>query len=73
MKDIVIIGAGKNGMELYQVIKDDLSYGFNVLGFFDDNSEIIGKKSVLINVLIFEMFCWYKGFSENTKNKTIKK
>ena len=27
-KRIVIIGAGKNGMELYQVIKDDLSYGF---------------------------------------------
>lgn len=37
-KNIVIIGAGKNGMELYQVIKTDLAYGFNVLGFFDDNT-----------------------------------
>ncbi|MDR2234026.1 MAG: undecaprenyl-phosphate glucose phosphotransferase [Tannerella sp.] len=36
-KNIIIIGAGKNGMELYRVIKNDLSYGFNVLGFFDDN------------------------------------
>ena len=36
-KNIIIIGAGKNGMELYRVIKNDLSYGFNILGFFDDN------------------------------------
>ena len=39
-KRVVIIGAGKNGMELYQVMKDDLSYGFNVLGFFDDNKAL---------------------------------
>jgi len=37
-KNIIIVGAGKNGMELYQVIKTDLSYGFHVLGFFDDNT-----------------------------------
>jgi putative colanic acid biosynthesis UDP-glucose lipid carrier transferase len=36
-KNIIIIGAGKNGMELFRVLKTDLSYGFNVLGFFDDN------------------------------------
>ena len=36
-KRVVIVGAGKNGMELYQVMKDDLSYGFNICGFFDDN------------------------------------
>jgi putative colanic acid biosynthesis UDP-glucose lipid carrier transferase len=47
-KRIVIIGAGKNGMELYQVIKDDLSYGFNVLGFFDDN---LALKHILPNYL----------------------
>lgn len=47
-KRIVIVGAGKNGMELYQVIKDDLSYGFNVLGFFDDN---IALKHILPNYL----------------------
>lgn len=36
-KRVIIVGAGKNGMELYRVMKDDMSYGFNVLGFFDDN------------------------------------
>ncbi|MDR1330541.1 MAG: undecaprenyl-phosphate glucose phosphotransferase [Tannerella sp.] len=36
-KNVVIIGAGKNGMELFRVVRNDLSYGFNLLGFFDDN------------------------------------
>lgn len=47
-KRVVIVGAGKNGMELYQVMKDDLSYGFNVFGFFDDN---VALKQVLPNYL----------------------
>lgn len=47
-KRVVIVGAGKNGMELYKVMKDDLSYGLNVLGFFDDN---LSLKSVLPNYL----------------------
>lgn len=41
-KNIIIVGAGKNGMELYRVIKNDLSYGFHVLGFFDDNEILRG-------------------------------
>lgn len=36
-KRIIIVGAGKNGIELYRVMKEDLSYGFNVMGFLDDN------------------------------------
>ncbi|MDR2679596.1 MAG: undecaprenyl-phosphate glucose phosphotransferase [Tannerella sp.] len=47
-KNIIIVGAGKNGMELYRVIKTDLSYGFNVVGFFDDNTVL---KNVLPNYL----------------------
>ncbi|MDR1746549.1 MAG: undecaprenyl-phosphate glucose phosphotransferase [Tannerella sp.] len=47
-KNIIIVGAGKNGMELYRIIKTDLSYGFNVLGFFDDNEVL---KDVLPNYL----------------------
>ncbi|MDR2775595.1 MAG: undecaprenyl-phosphate glucose phosphotransferase [Tannerella sp.] len=47
-KNIIIIGAGKNGMELYHVIKTDLSYGFNIIGFFDDN---VILKDVLPNYL----------------------
>jgi putative colanic acid biosynthesis UDP-glucose lipid carrier transferase len=47
-KNIIIAGAGKNGMELYHVIKTDLSYGFNIVGFFDDNPIL---KNVLPNYL----------------------
>ena len=47
-KKIIIVGAGKNGMELYRVMKDDLSYGFNVMGFFDDN---LSLQSALPNYL----------------------
>lgn len=47
-KKIIIVGAGKNGMELYRLMKDDLSYGFNVMGFFDDN---LALKEVLPNYL----------------------
>lgn len=36
-KRVVIVGAGKNGMELYRAMRDDISSGFNILGFFDDN------------------------------------
>lgn len=59
-KRIVIVGAGKNGMELYQVMKDDLSYGFNVLGFFDDN---IALKDALPN---------YLGNTEEVENYVLK-
>lgn len=41
-KRIIIVGAGKNGMELYRVMKDNLSYGFSVQGFFDDNLSLQG-------------------------------
>ncbi|MDR0835146.1 MAG: undecaprenyl-phosphate glucose phosphotransferase [Tannerella sp.] len=41
-KNIIIVGAGKNGLELYNVINRDLGYGFNVLGFFDDNTILKG-------------------------------
>lgn len=36
-KRVVIVGAGNNGMELYRAMRDDISSGFNILGFFDDN------------------------------------
>jgi putative colanic acid biosynthesis UDP-glucose lipid carrier transferase len=47
-KNIIIVGAGKNGMELFRVIRNDLSYGFHVLGFFDDNGML---KNILPNYL----------------------
>lgn len=47
-KRIVIVGAGKNGMEIYKVMKNDLTYGFKIMGFFDDN---ISLKHILPNYL----------------------
>jgi putative colanic acid biosynthesis UDP-glucose lipid carrier transferase len=47
-KNIIIAGAGKNGLELYNVINRDLGYGFNVMGFFDDNTIL---KDVIPNYL----------------------
>lgn len=47
-KRVIIVGAGKNGMELYKVMKDDMAYGFNFMGFFDDN---LSLKDVLPNYL----------------------
>jgi len=47
-KRIILIGAGKNGMELYRLMTDELAYGFIVMGFFDDNAAL---KEVLPNYL----------------------
>ena len=47
-KNIIIVGAGKNGIEIYKVMKNDLAYGFRIMGFFDDN---ISLKNVLPNYL----------------------
>ena len=41
-KNVIIVGAGKNGLELYKVLKNDMAYGFNVYGFFDDNEALRG-------------------------------
>jgi putative colanic acid biosynthesis UDP-glucose lipid carrier transferase len=48
LKRVIIIGAGKNGMELYRVMNNELAYGFTVMGFFDDN---VALKKVLPNYL----------------------
>ena len=47
-KRVVIVGAGKNGMDLYAEMKKELAYGYNVFGFFDDN---IMLKNILPNYL----------------------
>jgi putative colanic acid biosynthesis UDP-glucose lipid carrier transferase len=36
-KRVIIVGAGKNGMNLYAEMKKDLAYGYCIYGFFDDN------------------------------------
>ncbi len=42
-KRVIIVGAGKNGRELYEDIKMELASGFRVLGFFDDNESFRDK------------------------------
>ena len=37
VKQVVIVGAGKNGMNLYSEMKKEMSYGYSIFGFFDDN------------------------------------
>ena len=36
-KRVIIVGAGKNGMNLHAEMKKELAYGYNIYGFFDDN------------------------------------
>ena len=45
---IIIIGAGKNGLNLYSEMKKNNAYGFQICGFFDDN---IMLKETLPNYL----------------------
>ncbi|MDR0864174.1 MAG: undecaprenyl-phosphate glucose phosphotransferase [Candidatus Symbiothrix sp.] len=47
-KRVIIIGAGKNGLELYAEMKKELAYGFYIYGFFDDN---LSLKNTLSNYL----------------------
>jgi len=37
---IIIVGAGKNGLELYNEMKVQIYYGYKILGVFDDNEEL---------------------------------
>lgn len=74
-KKVIIVGAGKNGMELYRVMKDDLAYGFNVMGFFDDNISLketipyLGMtyevEEYVINNEIDEIYCTLPGTQDD--------
>jgi len=47
-KRVIIVGAGKNGMELFAEMKKEMAYGYNIYGFFDDN---LSLKNTLPNYL----------------------
>ena len=36
-KRVIIVGAGKTGMDLYAELKKEMAYGYYIHGFFDDN------------------------------------
>lgn len=39
-RNVVIVGAGRNGVELANTIKRDPTFGFRLLGYFDDNPNV---------------------------------
>ena len=47
-KRVIIVGAGKNGMNLFAEMKKEMAYGYFIYGFFDDN---ILLKNTLPNYL----------------------
>jgi putative colanic acid biosynthesis UDP-glucose lipid carrier transferase len=47
-KRVVIVGAGRNGMDLFSEMKKEMAYGYNIYGFFDDNVRL---KNTLPNYL----------------------
>lgn len=53
-KYILIIGAGKLGIQFYNNIKSNLGIGYEILGFLDDSSkkdEVLGKVSDLETII----------------------
>jgi len=59
-KRVVIVGAGKNGMNLYAEMKKEMAYGYYIYGFFDDN---VLLKNTLPN---------YLGMTHEVENFVIK-
>ncbi|MDH6304085.1 putative colanic acid biosynthesis UDP-glucose lipid carrier transferase [Parabacteroides sp. PF5-5] len=81
-KQVIIIGAGKNGMELYRLMKDELAYGFIVVGFFDDNEALkevlpnyIGKTDEVYDFVgkhdIDEIYCTLPGTQDEKMLKLL--
>lgn len=54
-RNIVIIGAGIVGNDMYKYISSDRAYGYKFLGFFDDNPEdCLFPKKVIGSTAMFE-------------------
>ncbi len=47
-RTVVIIGANKTGFEIHKLLSKDLSYGYRVLGYFDNNIEGITSEIKLL-------------------------
>ncbi len=67
-RNVIILGAGKSGVELANKMKKDDSFGFRILGYFDDNEKIdsgdiplLGNisdvKDFLINNNVDHIYC----------------
>jgi putative colanic acid biosynthesis UDP-glucose lipid carrier transferase len=56
-RNVIIVGAGKVGQEICSILRSDLSYGYRVLGFFDDeHPKYLESAGVLGAVTEVKMF-----------------
>ncbi|MGL5015388.1 MAG: undecaprenyl-phosphate glucose phosphotransferase [Bacteroidales bacterium] len=55
-RNTVILGGGKNGQDLLEVLQKDRSLGCKCLGFFDDNDTLIDDESFLGRLDEFENY-----------------
>lgn len=75
-RNVIIIGAGKNGIAVYNEMMKDEGYGYNILGFFEDNPVNIPKSSACLggvddtieyikNNIVDEVYCALPDTVEN--------
>lgn len=67
-KKVIIVGINKNTLDLYTTLKNELSFGYKILGFFDDTAEKYPNVKQVINILgkyddIFT-YCEYNKIDE---------
>lgn len=66
-RTVVIVGANKTGFEIHRLLSKDLSYGYRVLGYFDNSTDnfplkvkVLGKvndvKDYVINNSVHEIY-----------------
>lgn len=81
-RNIIIIGAGKNGHALYNEMLGDAGYGFNILGFFEDNpinlpsdSKLLGStkdiEDFLLNNKVDGVYCALPESAEDIIVRTL--
>ena len=57
LRHVLVIGAGKTGMDFYEAVKNNVKLGYNIIGFLDDekkaylNGEYLGSLKDLKSVL----------------------
>lgn len=47
-RTVIIVGMGKAGLNLFYFLSKDLSFGYKILGFFDDDPEDYSKKFTVL-------------------------
>lgn len=67
-RNVIIVGAGRSGLDLYKFFTENPERGYNMVGFFDDNPENIKEPSLFLGPVeecldyaisnrVHELFC----------------